>query len=567
MVGPRSALALSAATRATWVSQLARSAATLAAAALLATLPAVAHATPEEAAAAVRQELARVGPELGADRALVERLYAVRAHAPLWLVDGSPNQRAHDLAAALTDAATHGLDPRDYDAARVAARVAELTARPAASIAAIARIDVALAASAARFLHDLALGRIDPAVVGTDYDQSGKRTRFATLLDELAGGTPLPTVLVDAAPPFAERVLLERKLARYRALAADATLAPVAIASKVRPGDRFAEAPRLARWLAALGDLAADVPVAAGRYDETLVAAVQHFQARHGLAPDGLIGAGTAAALATPATTRVRQIELALERLRWLPILPRDRTVIVNVPGFEAMAFDAIGAGRAPALRMSIVAGKALRTETPFFARPMTRVVFAPYWNVPTNILRNEELPKIRRNPGWLASEQMEIVADGRVLAPTPDAIARLAHGTAELRQRPGEKNALGAVKFLFPNPYDVYMHDTPARELFGRARRDFSHGCIRLGDAAAMAHWVLGGDGVASERIDELLASTTQTIVPLHRPIMVVIAYATAVAELDGTIAFYDDVYGHDAELAAALAARPHPPTLLAGP
>lgn len=504
---------------------------------------------------AIRREIASVG---GGEHALVERLYATRAYAPLWLVEGRPNQRARDLVALLRDAAAHGLDARDYEPARVADAVAVLDARPAASAAAIARADVDFSARAVGHLHDLALGRVDPAALETDYDQSAKRGRFDIIVEELAGGTPLPTVAADAAPPFLERLLLERQLARYRALSGDATAGPVTVAGKLRPGDRYAGAASLARWLAALGDLPAGATVSADRYDGALVAAVQHFQARHGLAPDGVIGTGTATALATPAAARARQIELALERLRWLPVLPRGRTVVVNVPAFEAVAFDDLGSGRAPALRVSIVAGKAFLTETPFFARPMTRVVFAPYWNVPPTILRKELLPKIRRNPGWLASEQMEIVSTGRVLAPSGDAIAHLADGTAELRQRPGAKNALGAVKFLFPNPYDVYMHDTPARDLFGRARRDFSHGCIRLGDAAAMAHWVLGGDGVASERVDELLTSTEQTTVALRRSIMVVIAYATAVAEVDGMIAFYDDVYGHDAELAAALAARP---------
>ena len=530
----------------------------LAAAYLLLASPAFVGAAPDEVARAVREELVRASADLGGEYTLLDRLYAVRADAPLWLVDGRPNQRARDLAAALRDAGTHGLDPADYDAAGVAARIGALDAAPATTAGAIAGTEIALGTSAVRLLHDLTLGRIDPATLRFDYDQRGKRERLERLVDELAGGTPLPMVLTETAPPLLESARLEEQLARYRALAADDARAPVAIKATLRPGDRFGDGKRLARWLIALGDLDEDAPVSTSRYDGALVEAVQHFQARHALTPDGRIGAGTAAALLVPAAIRARQIELALERSRWLPLLPRDRTIVANVPSFEVVGFDEMGAGEAPSLRMPIVTGEAKRNPTPFFARPMTHVVFAPYWNVPPNILKKELLPKIQRNPGWLASDRMEIVGDGRVLAPSADAIARLAHGTAELRQRPGKKNALGAVKFLFPNSYDVYMHDTPSRNLFGRTRRDFSHGCIRLQSAATMAHWVLGGDGMARERVDELLAAKEQKYVTLRRPITVVIAYATAVAEPDGTIAFYDDVYGRDAELLAALAARP---------
>ncbi|MCC6848009.1 MAG: L,D-transpeptidase family protein [Deltaproteobacteria bacterium] len=509
---------------------------------------------------------ARGAPELRTDPALVAHLYATRAFAPLWLDAGRPNRRARDLIAALRDAPVHGLDAADYDAARLADETRLADAHPPATPAEAARFEAALGAGAVRFLHDLHLGRLDPATLATDYDQSAKHARLVALIEELAGGTPIPTVVADAAPPFLQHLLLERQLARYRALAAsaeDAAGPSLAIGATVRPGDRLAAAAGLACRLALLGDLAGDAALsadtagAAGRYDGALVDAVRRFQARHGLASDGVIGPTTAAALAVPLAFRVRQIELALERLRWLPVLPRGRAVVVNVPGFEALAFDDIGAARPPALRMPIVAGQAFRTETPSFSRPLTRVVFAPYWNVPTSILRTELLPKIRRTPGYLAREGMEITRAGRVLAPGPAAIAELARGAAELRQRPGATNALGHVKFLFPNPYDVYMHDTPARDLFRRARRDFSHGCIRLGDAAAMAHWVLGGAGLSGARIDELLAATAETAVALRDPLPVVIAYATAVARSDGTIAFYDDVYGHDVDLERALAGR----------
>jgi len=258
--------------------------------------------------------------------------------------------------------------------------------------------------------------------------------------------------------------------------------------------------------------------------------------------------------LAVPAAARARQIAVALERLRWLPAFTPERGIVVNVPAFELWGFDELGAGRAPAIQMSVVVGSALENQTPFFMGEMETVVFAPYWNVPPNILRKEIVPKLRANPGYLATENMEIVSNGTVLAPSSAAIAQAERGGASVRQRPGGRNSLGRVKFLFPNPYDVYLHDTPMLSLFRRTRRDFSHGCIRLADAGALARWVLAGEGWDADRVDAMLAARRQTPVSLRHGFPVVIAYETAVARLDGTISFYDDIYGHDAELERAL-------------
>jgi murein L,D-transpeptidase YcbB/YkuD len=375
--------------------------------------------------------------------------------------------------------------------------------------------------------------------------------RFATSLLLLL--IPAAALAQSIESPFAGRRLLEQQLVRYRRLADDATIAPAVVVPTIHPGDALAAAPRLAHWLVALGDLAADVPEPTS-YAGELVEGVQRFQVRHGLTPDGVIGASTAKALAVPVGARVRQIELALERLRRMPALPPGRAVFVNVAAFELEAFDDVDAGEMPTVRMSVVAGRAVRTETPFFTALMTTVVYAPYWHVPRSITRKEILPKLRQDPEYLADQDMEIVADGSVLASTPDALAQLAAGRAELRQRPGPLNALGHVKFLLPNPYHVYMHDTPARELFRRTRRDFSHGCIRLADAPALGRWVLGAEGWDAARVDAMLTVEQQTSVPLRHAIPVVIDYATAVARSDGTISFYEDVYGRDTALERAL-------------
>ena len=497
-------------------------------------------------------------PDFVTERPLVRALYDAAGGGALWLEDGKPTERARAAITILQESSVHGLEPNEYDAALLRDELVRLERVPRVPELDLARFDVALSVALVRLIRDLHVGRTDPRAFGFHYDVGAKRAEVAALTVRLAERDGSVAEIVRmAAPRLAQYEMLVAELARYRALAADARVAPPAVAPTIRPGARFDAAPALARWLHALGDLDVTEPPDAGEYTPPLVDGVRRFQRRHGLLADGIVGPATAAALAVPAAMRARQITLALERLRWLPGLARDRTVIVNAPAFEVLAFEAFGAGSPPALVMPVIVGRALRTETPFFTATMTDVVFAPYWNVPASILRHEILPRLRRDPDYLATEHLEIVAAGRVLAPSDDALARLARGAADLRQRPGPDNALGRVKFLFPNPYSVYMHDTPARELFLRARRDFSHGCIRLSDAPAFARWVLGGEGWEAGSVDAMLAVERETIVRLRRPIAVVIAYATAVARRDGSIDFYDDVYGHDAVLERALAAR----------
>ena len=492
-------------------------------------------------------------PEFARDRSILQRLYESTAYAPLWLDRGRPIPQARDAIAALRDADAKGLDPRDYDADVLGEQAQRLAADGEVPPSALARFDAALSIAVVRLISDLHVGRVNPRSLHLGYDVDAKKSELTALAYDTIRYGRIREGIDAVEASFTQRRLLQAQLARYRQLARDVSLAPVELRPTIRPGDPLGAASPLAHWLVALGDLAADVPVSPA-YEGALVEAVQRFQLHHGLAPDGVIGAATAKALAVPAAARVRQIELALERLRWLPVLERGRAVFVNVPAFEVVAFDDIGAGKAPVLQMSVVVGRAFRTETPFFTGAMETVVFAPYWNVPRSIVRKEILPRLRKDPAYLAAQEMEIVSVGRVLAPSADAIERLAQGGAELRQRPGPQNALGRVKFLFPNAYRAYMHDTPARHLFERTQRDFSHGCIRLADAAALARWVLAGEGWDAARVDDMLAATRETFVPLRHPIPVVIAYATAVAHVDGTIAFYGDIYGHDAALERAL-------------
>ena len=253
------------------------------------------------------------------------------------------------------------------------------------------------------------------------------------------------------------------------------------------------------------------------------------------------------------------QITLSLERLRWLPQLPPGPLIAINIPSFRLWAFaDAANAQRVT-LAMPVVVGRAVRTETPVFIGEMRFVEFSPYWNVPPSILRNELLPLLARDPSYLDREDMEVVRaanNGRALAASADElIAALRSGEARLRQRPGPKNALGGVKFVLPNTMDIYLHATPARALFERTRRDFSHGCIRVREPEALAEFVLRGKPEwARSQIEAAMTSGVNRTVQLAAPIPVVVFYTTVIVDGEGRALFLPDIYGHDGKLRDAL-------------
>lgn len=489
-------------------------------------------------------------------QSILRELYEPREYEPIWLDDEQPNAQASEAIAVLQQAEASGLDARDYDAALLDQQAQQLAAHDNYAAEDLARFDAALSVAVLRHISDLHIGKVNPKNLHFGFDIDPKKLDLAALVHEAVVHGRIRETVEQAEPTFTQNRLLKEHLARYRQLANDTSVGPVVITAKLKPGDPLELAPQLASWLAALGDLPGGTLIPAATYDDALVDAVKRFQSRHGLATDGVIGPATSKALAVPAAARVRQIELALERLRWIPALESGRVVFVNIPAFELWAFDGIEPASASSVQMAVVVGRALRTQTPVFTGVMKTVVFAPYWNVPRSIIRNEILAKQARNPGYIASQNMEIVSGGAVLGTSAEAIAQLASGGAQLRQRPGSKNALGRVKFLFPNSNNVYLHDTPTQSVFQQARRDFSHGCVRLAAPAALARWVLEPEGWDAERVERGLALKTETRVPLENPIPVVIHYTTAVARADGTISFYEDIYRHDAALERALAA-----------
>ena len=486
------------------------------------------------------------------------------AEALLWLEQGRPNAVALQAVATLVRAADDGLDPRDYQADRLSAALALLADGPPLPAESAARLDGELTLALQRYLTDLHAGRVDPRAIHADYRVARPvPLDTAALLRDAVVRQRLPQALREAAPPVPLYPALRRTLAQYRTLAAlpfwDGPLPPLP-GRKLEPGQAWDGLELLIRRLGALGDLATDTPVPL-LFEGALVEGVRAFQARHGIEPDGLIGRETMAQLAVSPAQRVRQIELTMERLRWTPLLQGPRMVVVNVPEFVLRAYEWRDGRVQVRLETRVIVGKAFKTRTPVFDELMRLIEFSPYWNVPPSIARAELVPRLRRDPGYFAAEGFEFVGGGQVSTELTSAnLDAVLRGKMRIRQRPGPKNALGRIKFVFPNNDNIYLHDTSAPQLFQRARRDFSHGCIRVEQPLALAQFVLqDAPDWPAARIQAAMAAGTSSTLRLKEPLPVVIAYSTVVVR-GGRVYFYPDLYGHDGTLDLALRQRALP-------
>ncbi len=486
---------------------------------------------------------------------------AVVAEESLWFEQGRPNPAALQALELLAAAPADGLDPRDYDTQRLTDALTQSALGPLAGEA-LSHLDARLTLAMQRLLSDLHGGRIDPRQIHANFDLAPPAPFDpAAVLREALIRQRLPQAVREAAPALSQYANLRNALALYRALAKSEAwqrpLAPVP-RKKLEPGQDWPGTPALRQRLLALGDLAPDasVPALATRYEGALVQAVQGFQQRHGLDSDGVIGADTWSQLALTPEQRVRQIELTLERLRWTPLLAGPRMIVVNLPEFVLRAYEVHDGRIDLRLESKIIVGSAFKTGTPLFDERMRFIEFSPYWNVPPSIARKELVPRLRRDPGYFLAQGFEFVAsDGRVSSGLSDAqLEAVLGGQMRLRQRPGPKNALGSIKFVFPNNDNIYLHDTSAPELFARARRDFSHGCIRVEQPLALAKFVLQDQPDWDEqRIRDAMAQGHSATLKLTDAIPVVIAYSTVVVK-QGKVNFLRDLYGHDRVLDQAL-------------
>ena len=495
----------------------------------------------------------------------LEALYAPSDYGLLWLENGRVSNQAREAITSLSEADVHGLNPVDYDAGRLVAHLDSIDGDRRYQEAELALIDAAISVGYLRYLSDLHIGRVNPENLHFGFNVEQKMLDLAATVATAIERNEVSETVARVEPGFPQYDRMRKHLADYRALA-DTELPHVPEVDVVHPGDEYSGTAELRTVLITLGDLPPNTPPSGTTYDSVLAAGVEAFQARHGLEVDGIIGTGTFAELNTPMTDRVAQIELALERLRWLPDVTSEPIIVVNIPAFELWALDPTHPDHRIALEMRVVVGKAVNKQTPAFRGDMRYVIMSPYWNVPYSIAVNEMLPRIANESDYLETRNLELVRefswDAEVLPPTEENIAAIRTGRLNIRQQPGPRNSLGSAKFIFPNSNNVYLHDTPSHQLFERTRRDFSHGCIRVEDPQALAEWVLRDQGQwTAGAIEEARHAHAPSRVDLTAPLPVILFYTTVMADEERPH-FYDDIYGHDAALSGALdVGYPYPP------
>jgi L,D-transpeptidase YcbB len=499
-------------------------------------------------------------PDFSPYRDVLGSFYQAGDYSLVWIRDGKPTPQALAIIPLLENADKKGLDPEDYDGPRWADRIAKLSAPTSDS--ALVSFDAALTICVARYARAIHTGRVNPKEFKFELDVESRRLPLAEYVRaNLINSSDPVAELQKIEPAFPGYLRLLNALPVYTAMARADDGEQMQIPAKtIVAGQPYASTARLARFLRLTGDLPKDADVSgnSGIYDDTLAEAVKRYESRHGQAVDGKLTATSIKEMNVPLSFRVRQIQLTLERWRWLSHTFVSAPVVVNLPEFHLRTMDENGH---VVLMKNVIVGKAYGHKSPVFEKEMRYVVFRPYWNVAPSIERNEIIPHIAKDRDYVSKERFEVVTasgelvtDGHV---SDEVLAGLKAGKLHVRQKPGPKNSLGLVKLIFPNDDDVYLHGTDEPGLFVNTVRDFSHGCIRVENPADLAAWALRNNpGWNLERVKATMNGTEENIqVNLTTRIPVLIVYGTAMVNEDGEIHFYDDIYGYDAELEKALA------------
>jgi len=505
---------------------------------------------------------------------LVQTFYDDRNYEVAWIEDdGRPSVQALAFIQAFQDAAKKGLNPEDFDASRWPGLVAKLATKNDDDVV---QFDAAMTVSVMRYISDLRIGRVNPTHFNFDINTADKKYDLPEFVsDNAVDATDVPKLIQSVEPDSEQYRRTEIALAHYLDLAKQQAASPTdplpTVAKPIAVGGSYAAVDALAARLQLEGDLPDALPPAAPNtmpvYSQPLSDAVKVYQERHGFTQDGKLTPQTIASLNIPMSQRVMQLSDSLERWRWLPNDYVNAPLMVNLPEFVLRGYSNNGTGDSHHLdfTMKVVDGKVLGEHyTPVFAHMMKYLIFRPYWNVPTSIIKKElSVHLAKSGVGYLASHNFETTDNaGHVV---PATAAQVEHFQVQVREKPGPKNSLGLVKFMFPNEYDIYLHSTPQPELFDRTRRDFSHGCVRVQKPADLAVWVLQHGGLDDWPMDKVLDAMNQGPdnhqVNLKTQIPVVIFYLTANIEEDRHVHFFDDIYGYDKRLEEVLAkGMPYP-------
>jgi murein L,D-transpeptidase YcbB/YkuD len=490
----------------------------------------------------------------------VIRFYQIRKYEPAWTREGYPLPVAETLTHVIKTADAEGLQPGNYHLDRIETALAEIrqilirNERP--DTASIINLEFLLSDAYLVYAAHLLNGRVNPETLHDDeWTIYPSRFNLARHLSKALEGDDIEGSLRRLLPAQQGYGRLKTALVVNRAIAEGGGWPAIPGDGRLEKGMKSDRVPALRSRLKVTGDMPATADSANDLFDEAVEEAVKRFQLRHGLYDDGIVGPRTLRALNVPVEKRIRQIEINLERWRWLPQNLGNPYIMVNIAGYGLEVIE----NESPALTMKIVVGTAYQ-KTPVFSGKMTYVEMNPYWNVPHSIATEETLEKIQKNPDFFAKENMKAFKAGQNGEEVnPDSIDWSAlsknNFPYRLRQEPGPRNPLGRIKFMFPNPHSVYLHDTSDPQLFRKERRGFSHGCIRIEKPMDMAEFVMRGSQEWSrEKVAAVLKTKETTVAYLPKPIPVHILYFTAWGNGDGTVHFLEDIYHRDERLEKAL-------------
>lgn len=482
------------------------------------------------------------------------RFYERRGFQPTWVTSEGPTALADSLIAAIAGAEREGLRPADYHLPRIRSLLATGTAPYT-----LVDLDLLLTDAFLTYGSHLVSGRVDPVAMHPEWTARGREADLVQVLDGAVASGAVGQALGSLLPEQPEYYTLRSTLARYREIAGNGGL-PEIPGRPLRPGERDPAVPTLREWTRLTGDLAAGaaVPADPELMDPALAAAVKRLQERHGMVPSGVVNLQTSAVMNVPVEQRIREIELNMERWRWLPRDLGHRHIRVNIAGLYVHVLE----GDSIAFTSRVMVGQRYRM-TPVFSDRMTYLVLNPTWTIPPGILEEDKLPLIRRDRNYLRANRIRVLdTAGREVDPSSIDWSTVTGRTSyRFRMDPGPENPLGNVKFMFPNVHSIYLHDTPSRE-FDRGRRDFSSGCIRVEHPMDLAEYLLRDDPRWTRaRIDAAVRAGGEQTIPLRSPLPVHLLYWTAWADLDGGVHFGEDIYDRDDALDRAL--REPPPSL----
>lgn len=505
--------------------------------------------------------------ELLCGSAVLPRFYTHRAFQPGWLTEHGPQPQATILINAIHEANREGLRPQDYHLATIGALLEEtrhsvVTSRPLEPDK-LADLDLLLTDAFLLYGSHLLRGHVNPETIQAEWFIKSREADLVKLLEGALQENRITEALEDLRPQSPEYARLKQVLLDYQDIMKRGGWPRVPSGSIIQKGFSGVHVAALRSRLIASLDIDKSAEGDNYVFDEVLERAVQRFQKRHGLKADGIVGPATLAALNVPVEDRVRQIKVNMERWRWLPHDFGGRYILVNIADFKCEVIEE----DQMAITMRVVVGTRYR-RTPVFTGKMTYMKFNPYWNIPPSIAREDILPYVREDPQYLVKKKIRVFQGWGAHAPEIDPKSinwsqiTEKNFTFKLRQDPGPSNSLGRAKFMFPNKFDVYLHDTPGRWLFKEIKRSFSSGCIRVEKPIELAEYLLRGDVKwTREKILASINSSKTQIVWIPKPIAIHILYWTTWVDGDGTIHFRDDIYDRDSPVDEALGERPPTP------